>query len=950
MVANGSVKGSFHFLAALLVLGGVVCSGMAVASPPDEQLNVYPQAAGGKGGGDKAVTGTERVLVLLVEFAGTDTFDFIPEGAVGEGEAGVLSSSMWDALGVADPAGNSGTYCDCSLIMTAAQRFTPSGPLHNQIPRPLSAADPSGTMIWTEDFSASWYQQMLFGSGVMFNYLRQDSSPVSADFTGKSVRQYFLDMSNSQYTVNGDVIGWLTVPHSMAWYGADCCPGGRSGGSVDGSPIAGAGSPASFVRDALDALVAIQNTIPGFSFSNYDLDADGVIDRLFIIHAGYGEEEPSAELLNRTTYGESALWSRAGGLSSPYLVDNVNNISAASYVILPENTGMSAVARHLAGYLGGDSLADPTGQAATSPGIWTPMADPVTGFPAGFQPAALDPWNLDKFGWLNPTVLSDPAETSVVTLDQAGTASANPRCAKIALQDGALPLAVTPQGAYGWWGGAEDAANAQMTLNAPITLPASPAATLSVDLAYGIETEWDFLWVQVSADAGATWNTLTNAHTVCTHDPGWIGTLNGFPDDLCAAGIGGFTDYSSAFPDYSTETFDLAPYAGQDILVRFWYMTDWGTVYEGVYLDNVRVEADTTVLFSDDGESGGGGWTYTEPWMFSNGTQTFTHNYYLQWRNTTATGGFDSVLGHPDGPYGAADTGLLVWYNNNCYDDNYLYDHLLDYPGFGPKGRMLLVDAHPEPYRDPYWEAYGYLNEGANLTGKCQMRDAAFSLNDTADFTLMPPLVYGTDPVDFPGRPAASMFLDEYGFYPGSEYVNRGPGYAGGSYKWVTTDWDAGVVLPSTQFYGVNAPGYTANEEFRWAAERTDTGRLACYYLGTGIGLGYDGGTGNPKDAPGGPGQYGWKVYIVSQTDSTVTLAIWNSHYNEPNYGPRLDTIPPRASARGSDWRFPSARLIPTTTPWSSPARGCPPARRWTPPPACSPGGPVRARRDSISA
>jgi len=188
MVANGSVKGSFHFLAALLVLGGVVCSGMAVASPPDEQLNVYPQAAGGKGGGDKAVTGTERVLVLLVEFAGTDTFDFIPEGAVGEGEAGVLSSSMWDALGVADPAGNSGTYCDCSLIMTAAQRFTPSGPLHNQIPRPLSAADPSGTMIWTEDFSASWYQQMLFGSGVMFNYLRQDSSPVSADFTGKSVK------------------------------------------------------------------------------------------------------------------------------------------------------------------------------------------------------------------------------------------------------------------------------------------------------------------------------------------------------------------------------------------------------------------------------------------------------------------------------------------------------------------------------------------------------------------------------------------------------------------------------------------------------------------------------------------------------------------------------------------------------------------------------------------
>ena len=67
------------------------------------------------------------------------------------------------------------------------------------------------------------------------------------------------------------------------------------------------------VRDALDAVNAISNTIPGFDWKNYDQNGDGIIDRLWIVHAGYGEED-GATLLDRTDYGEAANWSHSSAV------------------------------------------------------------------------------------------------------------------------------------------------------------------------------------------------------------------------------------------------------------------------------------------------------------------------------------------------------------------------------------------------------------------------------------------------------------------------------------------------------------------------------------------------------------------------------------------------------------------------------------------------------------
>ena len=69
-----------------------------------------------------------------------------------------------------------------------------------------------------------------------------------------------------------------------------------------------------------------------------------------------------------------------------------------------------------------------------------------------------------------------------------------------------------------WWGGKADQDQQQDDHRGAASRSRWVATALSFDTAYGVETEWDFMWVQASED-GATWKTLTNANTTCDHDP-----------------------------------------------------------------------------------------------------------------------------------------------------------------------------------------------------------------------------------------------------------------------------------------------------------------------------------------------------------------------------------------------------------------------------------------------
>jgi len=136
-----------------------------------------------------------------------------------------------------------------------------------------------------------------------------------------------------------------------------------------------------------------------------------------------------------------------------------------------------------------------------------------------------------------------------------------------------------------WWSGTADLYDASLIGYAYVD-PTDPMLTLVT--AYGIETLWDFGFVQISADGGHTWASLENDYTTYEHDP------EAHP--AIVANLPGLTDYNPDWPQWTTMTFDLSTYAGQNVIVRFRYMTDWGTQYEGWYIQSASVSGTTLTL------------------------------------------------------------------------------------------------------------------------------------------------------------------------------------------------------------------------------------------------------------------------------------------------------------------------------------------------------------------
>lgn len=129
-------------------------------------------------------------------------------------------------------------------------------------------------------------------------------------------------------------------------------------------------------------------------------------------------------------------------------------------------------------------------------------------------------------------------------------------------------------------------------LVAEVDLSGASTAQLDFDTQYQTEARWDFGFVQVSTDGGATWTSLANAHTRLDVE------ANAFPE--IQANLPGFTGSSGG---WVREVFDLTPYAGRRVLLAFRYMTDWATSYPGWYLDNIAVSTNVGTAFSHDGSS-----------------------------------------------------------------------------------------------------------------------------------------------------------------------------------------------------------------------------------------------------------------------------------------------------------------------------------------------------------
>lgn len=146
-------------------------------------------------------------------------------------------------------------------------------------------------------------------------------------------------------------------------------------------------------------------------------------------------------------------------------------------------------------------------------------------------------------------------------------------------------------GDFQWYSHRGDDSNTRLTRT--FDLSGVSSATLTYWTWYDIEADWDYGYVEVSTDGGASWTILQTPHssnenpTGNAYGPGYTGQ----------SGENG--------PIWVEERIDLSTYTGQEVLVRFEYVTDDAVNRSGWSIDDISIPE---IDFFDDAENGANGW------------------------------------------------------------------------------------------------------------------------------------------------------------------------------------------------------------------------------------------------------------------------------------------------------------------------------------------------------
>ena len=99
-----------------------------------------------------------------------------------------------------------------------------------------------------------------------------------------SVQQYFKICSHGQFSPQFDIVGPVTLPHELAYYGG----------------TSGTGRDDKFSTFCKDAVTQVKDMIPDWTV--YDNDGDGKAEMVCVIYAGYGQNQGG---------GVETIWARA---------------------------------------------------------------------------------------------------------------------------------------------------------------------------------------------------------------------------------------------------------------------------------------------------------------------------------------------------------------------------------------------------------------------------------------------------------------------------------------------------------------------------------------------------------------------------------------------------------------------------------------------------------------
>ena len=618
------------------------------------------------------------------------------------------------------------------------------GPQRNEIPEPDRNVD--NTTIWRPDFNREYYEEMLFSE-----------APGAI-----SMRNFYIEQSSNRYTVDGDVTDWVQVPYDTASYGRH-----------EDVQSNGASDVWFFVWDGVEAWYAAQQSagmteaqimdyLSQFDvWDRYDYDGDGnfdepdgYIDHYQAVHAGEGEEAGGG------AYGEDAIWSHRwyafwtgialwGPSFNPAGGVPIGNTGywIGDYTVEPENGGVGVFAHEYAHDLDLPDLYDTNG-GSNSSAFWTLMAsgswtsDGTVDI--GSKPTHMGAWEKFQLGWLNYEVAFAGAKSE----HKLGPAETNTKQAQglfVVLPDKEVETLIgSPyDGQYFYYSSAGNDLDNFMYR----TFDLAAGSSLNAMVNFNIEDDWDYAYLVVSDDYGATWTGIeTNLSTVT--DPN--GQNFGY-------GITGSTANT-----WVALTADLSAYTGE-VVLGFRYWTDAYEVMTGFMIDEIYVTG-----YPVDGAESDAGWTYMPGiggFHVSDGAQLSYHfNAYLaefrQYRS------FDDAL--RTGPYNFPDYGNFpYWVERWSYQDGLLISYwdtsqadnnTTSHPG---EGLLLPIDAHPE--------AMPYPGGGGYWSSSKQSYDSTFGLEPTDAVTLH----LDGEPSYHPSLPAVPTFDDR------SQYWNPETPYAG---------------------------------------------------------------------------------------------------------------------------------------------------------------------------
>ena len=223
-----------------------------------------------------------------------------------------------------------------------------------------------------------------------------------------SVKKFFTDMSFGKYQPNFDIIGPVTLSKDMAYYGKN------SGSTKDVN-----------CSEMIKEACALASEKTDFSTPKYDINADGIVDLVYIIYAGYGESNGA---------DPNTIWAKSGiGSFGTYNGMSVqryglnNELNSNPYVtsgmfVTPKINGIGLFCHEFSHCLGLPDLY-PYSAAAQIDNqameYWSIMDGGEYTY-YGYCPTAYTAWEREALGWHSITTLENNATITATPISDGG--------------------------------------------------------------------------------------------------------------------------------------------------------------------------------------------------------------------------------------------------------------------------------------------------------------------------------------------------------------------------------------------------------------------------------------------------------------------------------------------------------------------------------------------------